>query len=175
MSRTDVFDLGRLRLTAGEGRRLDLEVELAPLEFSGERYEVVPSLVPLRLDISRMTAGGYSLRIRFESAVHGPCMRCLKDAEPSTSVDAREVDVPNGGEELDSPYVSDEELDLQQWANDAFVLALPAQVVCRPDCAGLCPECGIDLNEAGPEHAHEAGPDPRWAALSELKFDNQDA
>jgi uncharacterized protein len=175
MSRTDVFDLGRLRLTAGEGRRLDLEVELAPLEFSGERYEVVPSLVPLRLDISRMTAGGYSLRIRFESAVHGPCMRCLKDAEPSTEVDAREVDVPNGGEELDSPYVSDEELDLQQWANDAFVLALPAQVVCRPDCAGLCPECGIDLNEAGPEHAHEAGPDPRWAALSELKFDNQDA
>lgn len=172
MSRTDVFDLGRLRLTAGEGRRLDLEVALAPLEFSGQRYEVVPALVAVRLDLSKMTGGGYSLRLRFEAGVHGPCMRCLKDAEPSTQVDAREVDQPGGGDELDSPYVgAGEELDLQRWANDAFVLALPAQVVCRPDCAGLCPECGIDLNEAPPGHAHETPPDPRWAALDQLKFD----
>jgi uncharacterized protein len=171
MSRTDVFDLGRLRLTAGEGRRLDLEVALAPLEFSGEHYDVVPTAVPVRLDISKMTGGGWSLRLRFEAAVHGPCMRCLKDAEPTTAVDAREVDQPNGGEELDSPYVDDEELDLVQWANDAFVLALPAQVVCRPDCAGLCPVCGTDLNDAGPAHAHESAPDPRWAALDDLKFE----
>lgn len=171
MSRTDVFDLGRLRLTAGEGRRLDLEVALAPLEFSGERYEVVPATVPVRLDISKMTGGGHSLRIRFEAAVHGPCMRCLKDAEPTTEVDAREVDQPGGGEELDSPYVSSDELDIAQWANDAFVLALPVQVVCRPDCLGLCPVCGIDLNEAEPGHAHESAPDPRWAALNDLKFE----
>ncbi len=171
MSRTDVFDLGRLRLTAGEGRRLDLEVALAPLEFSGERYEVVPAVVGVRVDLSKMTAGGYSLSLRFGAGVHGPCMRCLKDAEPVSQVDAREVDQPNGGEELDSPYVTDEQLDLQQWANDAFVLALPAQVVCRPDCAGLCPTCGVDLNEAGSDHAHESGPDPRWAALDALKFE----
>jgi uncharacterized protein len=172
MSRTDVFDLGRLRLTAGEGRRLDLEVELRPLTFSGERYDVVPSRVPVRLDLSRMTGGGYSLRLRFEAAVHGPCMRCLADAEPVTAVDAREVDQPNGGEELDSPYVVAEELDLAQWANDALALALPAQVVCRPDCMGLCPVCGENLNDAGPGHGHEAEPDPRWAALRELKFDS---
>ena len=172
MGRTDVFDLGRLRLTAGEGRRLDLEVDLQPLTFSGERYDVVPARVPVRLDLSRMTGGGYSLRLRFEGAVHGPCMRCLADAEPATQVDAREVDQPGGGEELDSPYVTAEQLDLAQWANDAFALALPAQVVCRPDCAGLCPVCGTNLNEAGPDHHHEAAPDPRWAALRELKFDS---
>lgn len=158
-------------MTPGEGKRLDLEVALADLTFSGERYAVVPALVPVRVDLSRMTGGGWSLRLRFAAAVHGPCMRCLKDAEPRTVVDAREVDQPNGGEELDSPYVSAEELDLQQWANDAFVLALPTQVVCRPDCLGLCPVCGTDLNEAGPGHAHETGPDPRWAALDALKFD----
>src|SRR3954452_11586367 len=105
MSRTDVFDLGRLRLTAGEGRRLDLEVGLQPLEFSGQRYEVVPTIVPVRLDLSRMTGGGYSLRLRFAAGVQGPCMRCLADAEPVTEVDAREIDQPGGGEELDSPYV----------------------------------------------------------------------
>ena len=171
MSRTDVFDLGRLRLTPGEGRRLDLDVPMLPLEFGAQRYEVLPANVRARLDISKMTHGGYSLRLRFGAAVHGPCMRCLADAEPATEVDAREVDQPGGGEELESPYVTGEELDIAQWANDAFALALPRQVVCREDCAGLCPVCGENLNEAGPEHHHEAAPDPRWAKLGELRFD----
>lgn len=170
MSRTDVFDLGRLRLTAGEGRRLDLEVALRPLDFSGQRYEP-DNPVPARLDISRMTGGGYSLRLRFAAALRGPCMRCLLDAEPVTDVDAREIDQPGGGDELSSPYLNgEEELDLQQWATDAYALALPAQIVCRPDCAGLCPECGANLNEE-PGHAHEPPKDSRWAALDALKFD----
>jgi uncharacterized protein len=97
-------------------------------------------------------------------------MRCLGDALPSVAVDAREVDQPGAGEELDSPYVDSEELDVQRWAHDAYALALPAQILCRPDCIGLCLECGADLN-ADPEHAHQAAPDPRWAKLGELKFD----
>lgn len=171
MSRTDVFDLGALRLAPGEGRHLDFEVPLAPLTFSGERYEAVPGLVPVRLDLSKMTGGGYSLRLRFAAALHGPCMRCLRDAEPTTEVDAREIDQPGGGDELTSPYVTGEELDLATWARDAFALALPAQVICREDCRGLCPVCGEDLNEAGPDHAHEPEPDPRWAKLRELKLE----
>jgi uncharacterized protein len=50
------------------------------------------------------------------------------------------------------------------------VLALPQQLLCRDDCAGLCPDCGENLNDA-PDHAHERAPDPRWAALDQLKFD----
>ena len=46
----------------------------------------------------------------------------------------------------------------------------PAQITCRPDCAGLCAQCGANLNE-DPEHAHEREPSPRWAKLSELKFE----
>ena len=65
----------------------------------------------------------------------------------------------------------DETLDLAAWARDAFVLAAPAKVLCREDCAGLCPICAADLNEAGPEHRHEAAPDPRWAKLRELKLE----
>ena len=123
------------------------------------------------LDISRMTGGGYSLRLRFAAAMRGPCMRCLRDAEPVTEVDSREVDQPGGGDELSSPYVTGEELDLAAWARDAFALALPIQVVCREDCAGLCPVCGTDLLTAGPEHGHEAEPDPRWAKLRELNLE----
>ena len=57
-----------------------------------------------------------------------------------------------------------------QWARDALALTLPAQIACREDCAGLCGQCGANLNE-DPEHHHEAAPDPRWAKLGELKFD----
>jgi uncharacterized protein len=101
--------------------------------------------------------------------VTGPCVRCLGAAQPAFQVDAREVDQPNGGDELDSPYVADEELDLRAWARDALALALPAQIVCRDECAGLCPVCGENLNDN--PHEHEREPDSRWAKLRELKLD----
>ncbi len=169
-ARTDSFDLGRLKLTPGEGRRLELDVVLGELQFGGETYAPTPGAVTVALDISAMTRGGYALRVRFATALDGPCMRCLEPARPSIEVDAREVDQPGGGDELSSPYVSDEVLDLQAWAREALVLAIPAQVLCKADCAGLCAICGADLNTAGPEHAHEREPDPRWAKLSNLKL-----
>lgn len=169
--RTDSFDLGGLRLTSGEGRRLQLQVTIEPFELGGERYEVRPALVPAELDVSRTTGSGYALRLSFQATLHGPCMRCLADASPTLEVVAREVSQPGEGEELESPYVQDGVLDLRSWARDALALTLPAQLLCRADCAGLCAICGADLNTAGPEHAHESQPDPRWAKLSELRFD----
>lgn len=169
--RTDKFDLGRLRLTSGEGRRLEPAVSLGRFAFGEEQYAVEPPLVATILDVSKMTGAGLALRLRFSAALVGPCMRCLGPAAPSFTVDAREVNQPGGGEELQSPYLDDADvLDLAAWARDAYVLALPQQLVCRPDCAGLCPECGADLN-ADPDHAHERAPDPRWAALRELELD----
>ena len=114
-------------------------------------------------------------------------MRCLEPAAPTFAVDAREVWQPNEArahqartpgadrqkqrvddDELVSPYVEEGVLDLHGWARDALALAVPANLLCREDCAGLCPVCGVNLNEAGPDHHHEREPDPRWAALSEL-------
>jgi uncharacterized protein len=170
----DDVDLSSLRLTSGEGRRLDLPVRIDALELAGERYRVPGPLVA-RLDVSRTTGEGYALRLRFTAALSGPCMRCLVEAAPAFEVDAREVFQPGEGEELESPYVtpgSPTKLDLGGWARDALVLAVGgAPILCRPDCAGLCAVCGADLNEAGPEHHHESGPDPRWAKLSEIRFD----
>ena len=127
--------------------------------------------MPVRLDVSRTTGNGYALRLRFEATLRGPCMRCLEPAAPRFDVDAREVEQPGRRRGAAVPYVVDDgELDLAAWARDALALALPAQITCRPDCAGLCPQCGANLNE-DPEHAHEAAPDPRWAKLSEIRFD----
>jgi uncharacterized protein len=168
---TQQLDLAALRLGAGEGRSLELEVPLAPLELGSVRYTAEPESVPVRLEASRMLGGGYALRLSFAAALSGPCMRCLKAAAPLVDVDVREVDRPGEGEELDSPYVHAESLDLAAWAHDAFALGAPVKVLCRSDCAGLCPICAADLNEAGPEHRHERTPDARWAKLRELRFE----
>ncbi len=168
---TDTFDLGGLRLSAGEGRRLECHVGIDRFELGGESYAVEPEVIPVALDISRTTGAGYALRLSFEATLNGPCMRCLSPAQRSFSVVAREVSQPGEGEELQSPYVNDGVLDLLGLARDALALTLPAQVLCRADCAGLCPVCGSDLNLAGDDHAHQREPDPRWAKLAELHFE----
>jgi uncharacterized protein len=168
--RTEIFDLGRLALSSGEGRRIALEVPVAAFEFGGEGYAVPGGTVDVTLDVSHTTTG-YSLRMRYDTALAGPCMRCLESAGHRVDVDAREVDQPGDVEELSSPYLDEGQLDVGGWARDALALALPTQIVCSQDCRGLCPICGENLNEAGPGHGHEREPDPRWAALREIKIE----
>jgi uncharacterized protein len=169
---TTIIDLARLSLAHGEGGRLEVPVRLDPLELGGQTYAAIPDTVPARLDLSRHSSG-YAFRLRFPLHVEGPCMRCLEGAALETEVDAREVSQEGtDDEELRSPYVADDELDLGHWAHDAAVLALPTQLLCREDCAGLCPICGESLNDSDPAaHDHDTAPDPRWAKLSELKLD----
>jgi DUF177 domain-containing protein len=165
---THTFDLASLRLSPGEGRKLELSVPIDALELGGERYWTRPPSVPVRIDVSRMAGGGYALKLALRAHLCGPCMRCLKDAAPELEVQAREVSVPGEDEELSSPYVHGETLQLAAWARDALALAAPLQVLCKDDCLGLCPHCAADLNDAGSEHAHARAPDPRWAKLSDL-------
>lgn len=169
---TTIIDLARLSLTYGEGRQLDLPVRLEPLELGGQGYAVSPDTVAVRLDVSRHSSG-YAFRLRFPLRVEGPCMRCLEGAWLELEVDAREVaQEGTDDEELRSPYVADDELDLGRWAHDAASLAVPTRFLCRQDCAGLCPVCGESLNGAdSADHEHEATPDPRWAKLDELRLD----
>jgi uncharacterized protein len=166
----DTFDLGTLRLSSGEAASVELEVHADPLAFGGQTYATPGNRIPVRLDVSRTTGSGFALRLRYDVRLDGPCMRCLEGADADLAVDAREVDQPGGGEDLESPYLEELELDVRGWARDALALALPTQIVCRDDCAGLCPRCGANLN-AEPDHAHEPEADPRWAKLSELKLD----
>ena len=167
----DSFDLNGLRLTSGEGRRLDLEVRIDPFTLGADSYAAEPAVVPVRLDISRTTGQGYALRLRFAVTLRGPCMRCLEAADSAFEIDVREISQPGAGEELDSPYVEAGVLDLAAWARDALALSLPRAILCREDCAGLCPVCAADLNNVGPGHEHPAEPDPRWAKLRELKLE----
>jgi uncharacterized protein len=165
----NTVDLGRLALTSGEAASVDGSVTLDPVELAGQRYTAPDASVDVRLDVSRTTTG-YALRLRYGVRLDGPCMRCLESAHEELEVDAREVDQPGGGDDLRSPYLDGDELDLKAWARDALVLALPVQIRCTAECRGLCGICGANLNE-DPEHAHEREPDARWAKLSEIRFD----
>jgi uncharacterized protein len=169
-SKSTIVDLARLSLSHGEGARLDPPVRLGPLELGGQTYHPGDRAIETRLDVSR-PSNGYAFRLRFPLRIEGPCMRCLGAAVLETEIDAREVDSQGTeDEELRSPYVEDDKLDLGRWAHDAAVLAIPTQVLCRPDCAGLCPVCGEPLNDADPAaHEHDSGGDPRWEKLNELR------
>jgi uncharacterized protein len=163
------LQLRSIRLRPGEEHRDEVSIELEPFELGGERYLPVPGSVPAELVITRATSGDV-FGLRFATRLHGPCMRCLADAVAGIEVDVREYHAadPDAGEELRSEYVVDDQLELSAWARDAVASALPEQILCRPECAGLCPICGKDLNVEPHEHEAEAS-DPRWAALEELR------
>ena len=167
-----VVDLARLSLRSGEGKRLELPVELDPFELGGQTYLAEPRAPRVRLEVSRQSAG-YAFHIAFPVHLEGPCMRCLEPAALELEIEAREVDqAATDDEELLSPYVVDEELEIGRWAHDAVLLAMPTTILCRPDCLGLCPICGESLNDADPAaHEHEQPTDPRWAALNDIKFE----
>ncbi len=163
-----VFNVRNLRLRSGEEFVDTKDVELEPLELGGQRYLPVPATVPAELRITR-AATGTVFELAFDARLHGPCYRCLDDAVLDVPIRGREYEATNADtEELRTPYVQDGKLDLSAWARDAVVLALPEQILCRADCAGLCPVCGKDLNAEPHEHEDAAG-DGRWAPLAELR------
>jgi uncharacterized protein len=163
------FNLRNAKLRPGEQFRDVLEVDLEPLELGGQRYVPVPERPEAVLTLTR-TSSGLVFELELEVRVLGPCVRCLADAGLDVRVAAREYQASSPGEsdELTTPYVEDTRLDLSAWAHDAVALALPDKILCREDCAGLCPVCGKDLNREPHEHEGEEA-DPRWAALAELK------
>jgi uncharacterized protein len=165
-------DLARLSLSFGEAARLDLPIRIEPVMLGGQEYATRLASVDARLDVSR-TSSGYALRLRASVEIEGPCHRCLEAARLAVDVEAREVELQGTeDEELSSPYVDGNLLDVSRWAQDAVALALPDQVLCRADCAGLCPTCGESLNDADPDaHRHQSSEDPRWAKLRELRLE----
>ncbi len=162
------FDLRQAKLRPGEEYRDEHEVELTPFELGGERYVLQPDRPCATFKVTRASSG-LVFELALETRLVGPCMRCLEDAALPLRVHAREYQATSAGEaeELSSPYIVDDLLDLSAWARDAVALALPDKILCTSDCAGLCSVCGGNLT--GRQHDHgESEPDARWAKLAQL-------
>jgi len=161
--------LRQIKLRSGEEYRDEIELELEPFELGGERYLPVPDKVPAELTITKASTGTV-LELGFTARLHGPCYRCLGDAVLEVPISAREYQAnnPEGEEELRTPYLTDDSLDLTAWSRDTVALALPDKILCRAECAGLCPTCGKNLNDEPHEHEDQQS-DSRWSALEALR------
>lgn len=149
------------------GNERDVELSVDPDELGVVDERLAPDAhVDVRLHLEALTDG-----IVVTGTVAVPwaatCRRCLA---PASGVGAADV------HELYQLVVTDpdafelvgEQLDLGSMVRELVLLELPDAPVCREDCAGLCPQCGVDRN-AGDCGCQVVGTDPRWDALSALR------
>jgi uncharacterized protein len=165
----DTHELGR---RAGALKVLRTTVE-APANL-GIAVIGVPTGSPIELDLRLESAvEGVLVTGTAQVELEGECVRCLSPVEDRIEVDLQELFVypGSGAAEEEASRMEGDLLDLEPVLRDAVVLELPFQPLCRPDCAGLCPDCGADLN-GDPVHQHRAGTDPRWDDL--LRFERGD-
>ena len=146
----------------------------------------VPAPADLGIEVLRVPEGSQvELDLRLEAVMEGvlvtgtaraglegECVRCLGPIDDEIEVDLQELYVYDDqehdpDEDDEASKLMHDMLDLESLLRDAVVLALPFQPLCRPDCPGLCVECGARLAD-DPDHAHEEPVDPRWAALADV-------
>ena len=135
-----------------------------------------------RTTLARADETATHARLRAESVIEGilvsgwvvgeassQCARCLVEVGLDVELDVCELFLAPGGEPVDDAYEIDgTTIDLEPMLRDALTLSLPLNPLCRPDCKGLCPLCGSDLNRASCDCVVEEK-DPRWSALDELR------
>jgi uncharacterized protein len=135
----------------------------------------VPAGSPVELDLRlESVVEGILVTGTATVMVSGECVRCLATVVDRLEIEVQELFVYPGSEatEDEASRLEGELIDLEPLLRDSVVVELPFQPRCMPDCAGLCAECGTNLNDH-PEHSHGAGLDPRWAALRRLEGGEQ--
>lgn len=162
------LDLNDLGLRGGDRYELTYPLELEPILLGGVAYDVLlPDGVIVVVD---RVAGGYLVTVSTDAKLYGPCARCLEEVSIVVHAEQQEFapTARGGWEESElSVFIENLVVDVSAIAREAVVLAIPPQVVCSPECRGLCPHCGQDLNRG----ACDCGPaetDARWARLNEL-------
>jgi uncharacterized protein len=160
------------------GARRHVEADDVALDLGEDLGEAAP--VAVRARIAR-TNRGVIVTGSVRAGLAGTCGRCLAPLEISIEAEIDEEVLPSielqsglavdTSAEPEALRLSDHhELDLEPLVREAIVLAAPIAPVCRPDCQGLCPDCGADRNAGGHEHA-QPPVDPRLAKLAEFRID----
>jgi len=168
----DTHELGR---GPGSMRRVQRTVP-APVDL-GTDVIGIPAGTDLELDL-RLEAvmEGVLVSGSIRGRAVGECVRCLDEVLDDVDVFLTElyayperarVAEEDGDDQEDVRELDGDLIDIEPALRDAVVPALPFRPLCRPDCPGLCSECGAHLAD-DPDHSHEIL-DPRWAALNRLQ------
>jgi uncharacterized protein len=131
----------------------------------------VPPGSPVELDLRlESVIEGVLVSGTAAATVHGQCVRCLREISDKVEVDLQELFVYPGSTatEDEASRLEGDLIDLEPLLRDDVVLGLPFQPLCQTDCAGLCPVCGVNLND-DPAHGHGSETDSRWDALRGLE------
>src|SRR6202000_2593451 len=161
-----VFDTRALGRQAGAAREETRTIP-APESLRVELAEV-PEGAEVDLDV-RLEAvhEGFLVTGTASAPVVGECARCLESLTSEVEASFQELYryEPSPEEDEDDVLLLDGDLlDLEPVLRDAVVLALPLSPLCSDDCAGLCPQCGVRLADAGPGHQHDDAVLPDWEA-----------
>ena len=158
-----------LKGTIGAVRNYDID---ETIDIEGCAYDVYGAVALMRTDDGILVTG----KLTTEAAL--TCSRCLNSFECPLTLQLEEEYLPtidvNSGTALPAPeepgtFTIDEHnvLDLSEAVRQYTLLAQPMKPLCKPDCAGLCPTCGANLNQAKCDCPPQPA-DPRWAALRDL-------
>jgi len=171
-----LLDLSHLR---GDAEHIDRQYEPEAFALAGEDFRLAAP-VHLVADV-RKDARKVRLTGRVQTRLECDCSRCLEPFEIPVSADLDSLFLPaaeNAGEDerevseedLGVSFYRDEQIDLGEVMREQFILALPMKPLCREDCQGLCPVCGVNRNreDCG---GHEGWVDPRLEPLRKLKHD----
>ncbi|MBE0429480.1 MAG: DUF177 domain-containing protein [Thermoleophilia bacterium] len=167
------LDLTQFSREPGESRTMEIDLYLPPIHLAGQDYGFVPDTVPARIALI-FTGSGFNIEMKFSASLEGECWRCLEPARIDLDVDVQdffEIERPPVGEMAEEDeasfwYEEDGTLNLSAWARDAAAEQLPSKILCDPECRGLCPQCGVNLNVV--TCGCEPPADSRWDKLREL-------
>ena len=157
----------------GEKIDFQFDMDLSDVDFGG-RYPVQKAVV-VTGDV-RNVAGMLLLQFTASTILNSVCDRCLKEFENPKSIHY-ETMVADELEDEDNDEIllleEDGTIDLDELARTMFILEMDAKTLCSEDCKGICPGCGVNLNQGSCTCQKET--DPRLAALAQLlhKNDNQ--
>ncbi len=139
---------------------------------------------PVEGTVTLINTGGTMLAdVDIHTKARMECCRCLRkhdvdiDIHVNENVIMEELDqpqsyYPQGEEQLPIPIVNDKDIDFSELIRQLLSLHLLPRSLCKPDCEGLCPKCGQNLNESTCS-CEEADVDPRLAPLADMLDEEQ--
>ena len=172
-----VFDMRALGKHPGEFQ--DEKRTVSAPDGVGSGLALVPTGADVALDLRfEAVSEGVLVTGSAVAPLTGECARCLDPLTTSMEVSFQELyryalDPGEDADDVEERFLNGDLLDLEPAFRDAVVLALPLSPLCKEDCAGLCADCGVKLDEAGPDHGHGDKVDPRWELLAKLDFNDR--
>jgi uncharacterized protein len=166
-----VVGTAELRRLPGHPRPVSVSGSLAGLALS-ESWIPDDAEVTADLQLEVVADGHLTATGVVRAPWQGWCRRCLQAVHDEIEADVKEVFEPSPTDDADTYPLGADRVDLEPMLRDTLLLALPIAPLCRDDCQGPDPEehpVAVDDENGGDEA--EAAPDPRWAALGDLRFD----